>query len=356
MYLHLDMDYFFAQAEEKRRPMTAGKIIVVCIYSGRTPDSGVVSTVNYAGRAVGIHSGMPIFMAKKRAPASDSLFIPADHEYYSRVSAQIDEIIRKAHSRVVQASIDEWNIELEADDAASPAASEAQARALKEAVKKDAGLNCTIGVAPSMLGAKMAAAKAKPDGLLALDKAAEEKFIMDSDVEKVPGIGPKTTTALGEAGVKKVRDLQKLDAITLVETFGRKPGAWMHALGQGAYAEGLGEEKAQDEVSRIGTLREKTRDPYILLAKLEELGSDATEWLVEMKKSYKTLTIIFITTDLRTHTKSMSFHNPKSWNESITKEKQELVDEFLGGNKLDVRRIGIRFGNFMDLGGQTTLF
>ena len=44
MFLHIDMDYFFAQLEEKRRPMAKDKIIVVCVYSGRKPDAGVVST------------------------------------------------------------------------------------------------------------------------------------------------------------------------------------------------------------------------------------------------------------------------------------------------------------------------
>jgi DNA polymerase IV (archaeal DinB-like DNA polymerase) len=353
MYLHLDMDYFFAQAEEKRRPMMQGKIIVVCVYSGRTADSGVVSTVNYAGRAVGIHSGMPIFMAKKRAPPADTLFLPVDHDYYARVSAQIDAIIRRAHSRVVQASIDEWNVELETDDVG---VSEAQGKKLKEDVKTGSGLACTVGVAPSMLGAKMAAARAKPDGLLVLDRDAERKFVMDSDVEKVPGIGPKTALALNEIGVGRVKDLAKFEPITLVEIFGRKAGAWLHALGQGVYAEGLGEEKGQEEVSRIGTLKEKTRDAYMLLAKLDEMEADAKEWLAEMKKSYKTLSITFITEDLRTHSKSTSFHNPRTWNEDITKEKKELVDDFLKGNRLDVRRIGIKFGNFLDLDGQTTLF
>jgi DNA polymerase IV (archaeal DinB-like DNA polymerase) len=353
VFVHLDMDYFFAQAEELRRPMMKGKIIVVCVYSGRTADSGVVSTVNYQGRAIGIHSGMPIFMAKKRAPPADSLFLPVDHDYYAQLSAQIDGNIRRAYSRVVQASIDEWNVELETDDVT---VAEAQAKALKQAVKDGTGLVCTVGVAPSMLGAKMAAAKAKPDGLLALDRDAEKKFVMDSSVEKVPGIGPKTARALNEAGVEKVKDLSKLEPITLVEIFGRKAGGWLYALGQDVYAEGIGEEKEQEEVSRIGTLKEKTRDPYMLLAKLEELEADAKEWLAEMKKSYKTLTITFITEDMRAHSKSLSFHNPRTWNEDITKEKKELVDDFLSGNLLEVRRIGIRFGNFLDLGGQTTLF
>lgn len=348
MYLHLDMDYFFAQLEGKRRPMSAGKIIIVCVYSGRTADSGVVSTVNYAGRALGIHSGMPIAFAKKRAPPADSIFLPVDHEYYAIASARIDEIVRKHCRKVVQASIDEWNAE---DDNAAAIAPE-----LKKAIKDAMGLACSVGVAPSLLGAKMASSKSKPDGLLVLDRVAEAALIGHSDLEKVPGIGPKTAHALHELGAVRVNDIEKLDPISLVDVFGRKTGAWLHDLGRGRYDTALGTEKEQDEISRIGTLKEKTRDPYILLSKLDELARDARERLSQMRKSYKTLSIIFITEDLKTHTKSESFRNPKGYDADIRKEAESLVGAFLSENPLDVRRIGIRFGNFLDLGGQTTLF
>ena len=106
------MDYFYAQVEEKRRPMIKDKIIVVCVYSGRTKDSGVVSTVNYLGRGIGIKSGMPIAIAKKKAPPADTIFLPVDRDYYTQVSMYIDEIIRKHCKHVVQASIDEWAIAL----------------------------------------------------------------------------------------------------------------------------------------------------------------------------------------------------------------------------------------------------
>ena len=342
------MDYFYAQVEEQRHPMAKGKIIVVCIYSGRTKDSGVVSTVNYPGREVGIFSGMPIALAKKRAPPADSIFLPADREYYAHVSAHIDSVIRGVCKKVVQASIDEWNAEDE--EAAS------KAPKLKELIKKELGMTCSIGVAPSPLGAKMAAAKSKPDGLLVLDAEGQKKLIEESQVERVPGIGKKTAEALEEFGVVKIKDLKKVDPIMLVETFGRKTGAWLHDLAMGRYDGGLGEEKEQEEVSRIGTLKEKTRDPNPILEKLAELERDAKEWLMDMKKSYRTISIIFITEDLRTHTKSMSFRNPMPWNADISKEKEALVKEFLKENDLQIRRVGIRFGNFMDLGGQTRLF
>lgn len=348
MYLHLDMDYFFAQLEERRRPMAAGKIIVVCVYSGRTADSGVVSTVNYAGRALGIHSGMPIAFAKKRAPASDTLFLPVDHEHYAHASAEIDAIIRRHFHKVVQASIDEWNVEDENSASGAPM--------LKAEIRSVMGLACSVGVAPSLLGAKMAASKSKPDGLLILDRAKEAEMIGGSNVEKVPGIGPKTANALAQMGVVKVNDIEKLDPISLVEVFGRKTGAWLHDIGQGRYDTALGTEKEQDGVSRIGTLKEKTRDPYMLLSKLDELGKDAKERLAQMKKSYRTLSIIFVTEDLRTHTKSESFRNPRGFDADFHKEAEALIADFLSENPLEVRRIGIRFGNFMDLGGQTTLF
>jgi DNA polymerase IV (DinB-like DNA polymerase) len=348
MYLHIDMDYFFAQIEERRRPMAKGKIIVVCVFSGRTEDSGVVSTVNYPGREVGIRSGMPIAFAKKRAPPADSVFIPVDHEYYGQVSAQIDGIVRSICDKVVQASIDEWNCE---DDEA-----ERKAGKLKKAILEQTRLTCSIGVAPSLLGAKMAASKAKPDGLTIMDGEAEKKFIEGSALDKVPGIGPKTKEALEKLGAQKVKDLKKIDPVVLVEVFGRKAGAWIHDLAMGRYEAGLGDEKPQEEVSRIGTLKEKTRDPYILLGKIEELERDAKEWLMQMKKSYKTISIIFITEDLKTHTKSMSFRNPKGWAENVRKDEEELIAEFLKENYMEIRRIGIRFGNLFDMGGQTTLF
>jgi DNA polymerase IV (archaeal DinB-like DNA polymerase) len=342
------MDYFYAQVEERRRPMAKGKIIAVCMFSGRTEDSGVISTVNYAGREVGIHSGMPIALAKKRAPPADSLFIPADREYYAEISMQIDELIHKSCKKVVQASIDEWNCQ---DDEAI-----AKAPALKKLIKDALGLNCSIGVAPSLLGAKMAASKSKPDGLLVLDTESERKMIDGSDVKKVPGIGNKTSEALAQIGIRRVGELKNADPIMLVESFGRKTGAWLNQLGLGNYVTELGQEKEQEEVSRIGTLKDKTRDVHNLIVKVDGIEKEAREWLMHMKKSFRTLSIIFVTEDMKIHTKSMSFKNPMPWNADITDEKKELIENFLKENNLMVRRIGIRFGNFMDLGGQTTLF
>jgi DNA polymerase IV (DinB-like DNA polymerase) len=46
----VDFDYFFAQCEELRNPVLTDRPVVIGVYSGRTEDSGAVSTANYIAR------------------------------------------------------------------------------------------------------------------------------------------------------------------------------------------------------------------------------------------------------------------------------------------------------------------
>jgi len=347
MFIHIDMDYFFAQAEELRHPEYKGKVIIVCVYSGRTKDSGVVSTVNYEGRKYGIHSGQAIYQAKSRAPP-DSVFLPVNHEYYGELSDKINEIVAGHAESIGRTSIDEWFVESEN--------AEILAKTLKKEIKEKIKMVCSIGVAPSMLGAKMAADKSKPDGLLALDVKDEKKLIEGSDVQKVVGIGKKTSDALFELGVQKVADLKKLDKVAVVERFGKKTGAWLVALGEGRYT-GLLEygEAEQSEVSRIGTLKEKSRDAGELLEKIIELEKDNREWLKLHNKFFRTIGITFITEDMKNYTRSLSFRIPKGWDEDYREQEMALIRQFLDENPLAVRRIGIRYSNLVDVSGQKTL-
>src|SRR3990170_2710447 len=89
-----DFDYFYAQCEELRNPSIRDKPIVVGVYSGRTEESGAVSTSNYIARKYGVKSGMPLFLAKKKLEGVDAVFLPVDHEYYEQVSDKLTQIFR----------------------------------------------------------------------------------------------------------------------------------------------------------------------------------------------------------------------------------------------------------------------
>ena len=79
---HIDFDYFFAQCEEIRNPSIKDIPVVICVFSGRTEDSGVVSTANYLARRYGIKPGISIKVAKSKLKNfHNRIFLPLDIEY-----------------------------------------------------------------------------------------------------------------------------------------------------------------------------------------------------------------------------------------------------------------------------------
>src|SRR3990170_4624213 len=103
--LHIDMDYFFAQCEERERPEIKGRPVVICVYSGRGGDSGAVSTSNYEARKYGVKAGIPISRAKKLAP--DAVFLPVNMELYRSISDDVMEILKEYSEKIEKESIDE---------------------------------------------------------------------------------------------------------------------------------------------------------------------------------------------------------------------------------------------------------
>ena len=79
----------------------------MCVFSGRTEESGVVSTANYIARNLGVRSGMPISLAKKRLAGKDASFIRMQHEKYEAISDRIMQIARESVDVLEQSGIDE---------------------------------------------------------------------------------------------------------------------------------------------------------------------------------------------------------------------------------------------------------
>lgn len=103
----VDLDYFFAQCEELRNPALKDKPVVIGLYSGRTEDSGAVSTANYLARKYGVKSGIPLFLAKKRLEGTKAVFLPVDHEFYQQISDKIMHALRGYGDSFEQVGIDE---------------------------------------------------------------------------------------------------------------------------------------------------------------------------------------------------------------------------------------------------------
>jgi DNA polymerase-4 len=251
---HVDMDAFYASVELLRRPELRGRPLVIGgrrripadasgnasfpalrDYKGR----GVVTTATYEARAFGVHSGMALMKAAKLAPGA--LLLPADFDEYRHYSRMFKDAVRAVAPRIEDRGIDEVYADLTGlvssyapSDAPTPwARARELAARIGHAVRDATGLSCSIGIAPNKLLAKIASELDKPGGLTILREDDIRTRLWPLPVRKVHGIGPKAGARLESFGIRTIGELAQIPPMVLIEYFGEKHGAWMHAAANG---------------------------------------------------------------------------------------------------------------------------
>jgi DNA polymerase-4 len=225
--LHLDLDAFFAQAEELDDPSLAGKPVIVG--GERRPDGtvgrGVVSTANYAARASGVHSAMPMARAVRLCPHAE--YRRPRFDRYKQLSRRVFEVCEGFTPSVDRVGIDEGYLDvaglerwtdLRAGSEGPPGSVDPVAWSawpwparlaamLKAAVRDSTGLTCSIGVAPTRFLAKIASDLDKPDGLTVVTADRAPAFIASLPIDRLRGVGPVAARRLRERGYRTGEDL-----------------------------------------------------------------------------------------------------------------------------------------------------
>jgi DNA polymerase IV (DinB-like DNA polymerase) len=344
--LLVDLDYFFAQCEELRNPALKGKPVVVGMYSGRTEDSGAVSTANYIARKYGVKSGVPLFLAKKRLEGVEAVFLPVDAEFYEQISDKIMQALRSYADVFEQVSIDEAYLDVTQRVQGNFEAAETLARRMKVEVKKQQGLTFSVGAGPNKLVAKIACDSQKPDGLAVVKPEKVAVFLEPLPVDRLIGVGRKTTAKMEALGIKTIGDLAQFDVQRLVEVFGKTLGVYFHNAANGVDDEPVQEAGEAESISRIATLKENTRDLAVILEKTKQLTEDIGKELAQRNVSFKQVGIIAIMADLSIHSRSQTLERPEKNVEVLEKAVQELFEKFLGESELEIRRVGVKISRF----------
>lgn len=298
----VDLDYFFAQCEELRNPALKSKPVVVGVYSGRTEDSGAVSTANYLARNYGVKSGMPLFLAKRKLEGVAAVFLPVDYEYYEQVSDKLMRIFRSYADVFEQVGIDEAYLDVTGKAHGSFDEVKALAERMKTDVRQQVGVTFSVGVGPNKLVAKVAADTQKPDGLTVVRAEEAKAFLQPLPVNRLIGVGLKTSKRMTELGIKTVGDLAGFDVQRLVEVFGRTLGVYFHDAANGLDDEPVEEAGEAESISRIGTLKENSRDLEFILAKADELIDDIHSEIAQKRLSFSQVGIVLILSDLSIRT------------------------------------------------------
>lgn len=351
---HIDLDYFYAQIEELEKPSLKGNPVLVCVYSGRTEDSGVVSTANYEARRFGIKSGMPIVAAKRKLEGKGAIFIPMDHEKYEGVSEMLMQLVRARVDILEQSGIDEAFFDVTAMSGGSYDAAELIALDIKGAILHLHGLTSSIGIGPNKILAKIASDYKKPDGLTMIRADGVKEFLSGLPVEKLYGVGSKTAKLLQEKGIGTVDGLAGAPIELLEGLFGRKTAVYLHNASNGLDDEPVVERGETTQVSRITTLKRDSRDAVEVYGQLAPSIESLWKRVVEKKLVFRSLSIIGIDTALSMKTKSKTLEMATSDLELLKRSARTLLEELLTSGA-ELRRVGVRVSDLIDMSKQSSL-
>jgi DNA polymerase IV (DinB-like DNA polymerase) len=343
----VDLDYFFAQIEELRNPTLKGKPVVVGMYSGRTEESGAVSTANYVARKYGVKSGMPLFLAKRKLEDCDAVFLPVEYEYYQQFSDRLMQIFRGYADVFEQVGIDEAYLDVTMKVHSNFNDVKTLVEQMKADVKRQMGITFSVGIGPNKLVAKIASDENKPDGLTVVRVEDVKGFLQALPVDRLLGVGRKTAKTMDTLGIKTIGDLAEFSVQRLVEVFGKTLGVYFHNAANGVDDEPVQEAGEAESISRIGTLKQNSRDIEFILEKADELIVDIYEELSKKQLSFRQVGIVAFMPDLSVRNRSKTLEQPTTDLETLRKMVRELFEKFLASSDLEVRRVGVKVSGFV---------
>ncbi|MDV3278367.1 MAG: DNA polymerase IV [Nitrososphaerales archaeon] len=352
---HLDLDYFYAQVEEAENPALKSMPVLVCVFSGRTEDSGVVATANYKAREFGVRSGMPIVSAKRKLQGENPVLIKMKREKYELVSERVMQLARENVDALEQTGIDEAFLDMTRVSHEDFGKAKQIAAKIKESVLASERLTCSIGVGRSKAVAKVASDFKKPDGLTMVPPESTTSFLNPLPVTKLYGVGPKTAQILEGLKITTVEELSKATVQELEGRLGRKLAMHLRAEANGQDDDPVSEKQEPTQLSRIITLKHDTNDSDIALAQLAGALEDLHRRLNSRDISFRTLTAIAILTDLSTKTKSRTFESPASDLTTMKEGVRTLLGELGRTVGKEFRRVGVRLSDLSSVKDQTSL-
>ncbi|GHH50529.1 hypothetical protein GCM10018773_47790 [Streptomyces candidus] len=303
--LHLDMDAFYAAAEQAAKPSLRGKPVVV----GGLGPRGVVATASYEARRFGVHSAMPMAQARRLAP--NAAYLMPRFALYRAVSDQVMELLGRLSPLVEPLSLDEAFVDLEAGGSADDAAS---ARAVGERLRKDiravTGLSASVGLAGSKMLAKIASERAKPDGLVLIEPGTERELLAPEPVRILPGVGPATADHLRRAGMTTVADLASAGEDELVRLLGKAHGVSLYRMARGIDDRPVVAERDAKSVSVEDTFDVDLHDRVRVRSEVERLAERCVQRLREAGRSGRTVVLKVRRFDFSTLTRSETLRGP----------------------------------------------
>ncbi|HAI40227.1 MAG TPA: DNA polymerase IV, partial [Maribacter sp.] len=316
---------------------------------GGTGDRGVVAACSYETRGFGVHSGMPMKMARELCP--EAVVIRGNAGDYSKHSDIVTEIIKEYVPVFEKSSIDEFYADLTGMDRFFGCYQ--YASDMRKKIIRETGLPISFGLSANKVVSKVATNEAKPNNQLKIDEGLEKPFLAPLSIKKIPMVGDKTYQTLRNLGLRQVRTVQEMPMEVMQRVLGANGGViWKRANGiDNTPVIPFNERKS---ISTERTFDKDTIDVNRLRGILIAMTENLAYQLRRGEKLTACISVKIRYSDFNTYSKQMRIPYTSADHILIPK----ILDLFknLYNRRLLVRLIGIRFSHLVSGNYQINLF
>lgn len=336
LILHVDMDAFFASVEQLDNKELRGKPVIV----GGVSERGVVSTCSYEARKYGIHSAMPVFIARKLCP--QGIYLRTRMFRYKQVSEQVINILKDVTEIIEPLSIDEAYLDI--TNSRFKSGIEA-ANYIKSRVLREVGLTISIGISYNKFLAKLASDWNKPNGIKIITRDMIPEILLPFPVSKIYGLGKKSVEKLNNMGIFTVKDLYEMPKEFYVEYLG-KYGLEIYDRIRGIDNREVEVQRDRKSYGRERTLKIDTKEKEDLLEYLYDFSKEISNQLIRQNLEGKTITVKYKTEDFQSHTRSKTLNFYTNNFQDI----YNVCEEILNNEEISesIRLIGVTVSSFKE--------
>jgi len=343
--VHMDLDAFFVSCERLIDSRLEGKPVLI----GGVSDRGVVASCSYEARNFGVHSAMPMRMAKQLCP--EAIILRGNSGIYSKYSNDVTEIIKESMPLYEKASVDEFYIDLSGTDKFFDAYQ--LSNNVRDRIMKETGLPISFGLSSNKTVSKIATGEAKPNNKIRILYGDEKPFLSPLSVRKIPMVGEITYRKFCDLGIKKIQTIQEMPSNMMAKVFG-KNGITIWKKANGIDQSPVVAYQERKSISTERTFDKDTTDVDKLKGIITAMSENLVFQLRRGNKVTACVTVKIRYSDFQTYTLQRRIPYSAS-DDTILPIVVELYKK-LYKRRLLVRLVGVRFSHLVEGGHQINLF
>jgi len=343
--VHMDLDTFFVSCERLLDSRLIGKPVLI----GGTSDRGVVASCSYEARKFGVHSAMPMRMAKMLCP--EAIVLRGNSGIYTNFSKDVTDVIKDSVPLYEKTSIDEFYIDLTGMDkffGCHKLASE-----LRQRIIKETGLPISFGLSINKTVSKIATGEAKPNNEIRILKGTEKPFLAPLSVKKIPMVGNVTYKSLCDLGIKRIQTVQEMPMQLMHRVLG-KNGLSIWKKANGIDNSPVVQYHERKSISTERTFNKDTTDVVKLRGIIIAMAENLAYQLRRGNKLTACITFKIRYSDFQTYTQQQRIPY-SALDQNIIPVVLDLFKK-LYHRRLLVRLIGVKFSHLVEGGHQINLF